>query len=241
MLYPQNNSCRTVFDLSGIWKFKVDPNKIGESENWFEGFESNIDIAVPGSWNEMLEEEGLLDYNGNGWFLKKAFIPKYFADKEIWLRVGSADFYSKLWINGKYVGENNGGFLPFEFNITDFIRIGKETTIVLLVNNELNYETIPQGITAEDYEEEGRLREETYPPARFDFSPNGGIHRPVKLYCTPKSYIDKIKVDTKVLPEQKGKAIICVDFINAGNKNCHVKIIGSNSALEQNCTINKGS
>ncbi len=113
MLYPQNNSCRTVFDLSGIWKFKVDPNKIGESENWFEGFESNIDIAVPGSWNEMLEEEGLLDYNGNGWFLTKAFIPKYFADKEIWLRIGSADFYSKLWINGKYVGENNGGLSTF--------------------------------------------------------------------------------------------------------------------------------
>ncbi len=81
--------------------------------------------------------------------------------------------------------------------------------------------------------EEGRLREETYPPARFDFSPNGGIHRPVKLYCTPKSYIDKIKVDTKVLADQKGKAIIRVDVVNSENKNCHIKIIGNNSELEQ--------
>ena len=87
MLYPQNNSSRSVFDLSGIWKFKVDPKNIGESEKWFNGFETDIDIAVPGSWNEMLEEEGLLDYNGNGWFQTKAFIPIHFSGKEIWLRI----------------------------------------------------------------------------------------------------------------------------------------------------------
>ncbi len=49
-------------------------------------------------------------------------------------------------------------YLPFEFNITEFIRIGKEATIVLLVNNELNHETIPQGITAEDYERRGKIK-----------------------------------------------------------------------------------
>ena len=241
MLYPQNNTSRSVFDLSGIWKFKVDPKNIGESEKWFNGFETDLDIAVPGSWNEMLEEEGLLDYSGNGWFQTKAFIPIHFNDKEIWLRVGSADFYSKLWINGKYIGENSGGYLPFEFNISDFVTPNKEATIVVLVNNELTNETIPQGITAEEYENEGRLREETYPPARFDFSPNGGIHRPVKLHCTPKSYIDKVKVDTKVLANQKGKAIIKVNAINSENKNCQIKISGNNSKFEKNAIIVNGS
>ena len=241
MLYPLNNSCRSVIDLSGIWKFKVDPTNIGESEKWYEGFETNVDIAVPGSWNEMLEEEGLLDYNGNGWFLTKAFIPKYFSDKEIWLRVGSADFHSKLWVNGKYVGENIGGYLPFEFNISEFVAPGSKATIVILVNNELTNETIPQGISAEEYEEEGRLREETYPPARFDFSPNGGIHRPVKLHCTPKSYIDKVKVDTKVLPDQKGKAIVSVSAIDSENKICQIKIIGNKLVEEKDILINNES
>jgi beta-glucuronidase len=237
MLFPQNNLCRSVFDLSGIWKFKVDSDKIGEQEKWFEGFESKLDIAVPGSWNEMLEEEGLLDYNGNGWFMTVAHIPKHFYDQEIWLRVGSADFNSKLWVNGNYVGENNGGYLPFEFNISKFVESGKDAKIVILVNNELTYETIPQGITAEDYELEGRLREETYPPARFDFSPNGGIHRPVKLHCTPKSYIDKVKVDTKVLADQQGKAKVKIKAINSNQKNCQITIEGNKSIFQENVEI----
>lgn len=215
MLYPQNNKCRSVVDISGIWKFKIDPTKIGEKENWYNGFDSSVDIAVPGSWNEMLEEEGLLDYTGNGWFLTRTFIPKHFEEKEIWLRIGSADFHSKLWINGNYIGDNNRGYLPFEFNITDYVEPGSEALVVVLVNNELNNETIPQGISVEDYEREGRLREETYPSARFDFSPNGGIHRPVKLHCTANQYIDKVKVDTFVLPDKKGKAVIKVNSVNS--------------------------
>jgi len=235
MLFPQNNKFRSMFDLSGIWKFKIDPDKIGEDEKWFNGFYSELDIAVPGSWNEMLEEDGLLDYNGNGWFSTETFIPNYFVNKLTWLRIGSADFFLKLWINGKFVGQNSGGYLPFEFNISDFITVGETARIVILVNNELSKETIPQGITAEEYENEGRLREETYPPARFDFSPNGGIHRPVKLHCTPNQYIDKIKVDTIVLDEQKGKATLVITAHNSDNLNCTASISGNNDSF--NCDV----
>jgi len=241
MLYPQNNKCRSVVDISGIWKFKVDPDKKGESEGWFNGFDSESDIAVPGSWNEMLEEEGLLDYSGDGWFLTKTFIPLYFNEKEIWLRIGSADFHSKLWINGNYIGENNGGYLPFEFNISKFANPGEDVVLVILVNNELTNETIPQGITAEEYEQEGRLREETYPPARFDFSPNGGIHRPVKLHSTSKNFIDKVKIDTKVLSDQKGKAIIKVDAINSDGYNCKLTLTGNETELVKTSDVENGN
>ena len=176
MLYPIQNNFRDIIDISGLWKFKADPLKIGEKGKWFEGFESDCDIAVPGSWNEQLEENNLLYFVGSAWYSKKVFIPKYFGSKRIHLRIGSADYNSKVWVNGKYIGENKFGFLPFEFEISDFTELGTESEIVILVNNELSYETIPQGIFAEDYQSENRLREETTPPARFDFTPCGGIH-----------------------------------------------------------------
>ncbi len=47
--------------------------------------------------------------------------------------------------------------------------------------------------------QENRIREETNPPARFDFSPFGGIHRPVQLVTTPTVFINKISVDTKII------------------------------------------
>lgn len=204
MLYPIQNKFRTLLDISGVWKFKIDPEKKGESENWFRGFESEHDIAVPGSWNEQLEEIGLLHYVGSAWFSKKVFIPEIHKGKKYWLRIGSSDYNTKVWINGKLVGENNFGFLPFKFEITDFVEPGSEAEIIINVNNVLSCETIPQGILSENYHNENRIREETNPPARFDFSPFGGIHRPVQLVSTPEIFISQIRVDTKIKSSKTG-------------------------------------
>jgi beta-glucuronidase len=204
MLYPVQNKFRDVIDLSGLWKFKIDPEKSGENKNWFNGFESKHELAVPGSWNEQLEEIGLLHYVGSAWLSKKVFIPEFLKKKRFWLRIGSSDYNTKVWINGNFLGENNFGFLPFEFEISEFVEPGNEAEIVLLLNNELSCETIPQGISSEDFHKENRIREETNPPTRFDFSPFGGIHRPVKLITTPNIFIKQLRIDTKVLSAEKG-------------------------------------
>ena len=204
MLYPQTNKNRTTLDISGIWKFKVDPEEVGETKEWFRGLDTDIEIAVPGSWNEQLEELGLLHYVGIGWYGTTICIPSESSGRRIWLRVGSADYSTKVWVNGTFVGNNGRGFLPFEFEITPFVIAGEDALIVLSVDCRLTNETIPQGILTQDYTDEKRLREETFPPARFDFSPFGGIHRPVRLYTTPVSYIHDVKVDTAILPGKKG-------------------------------------
>lgn len=205
MLYPIRNEFRSYIDLSGFWKFKVDKDNSGENNKWFQGFESDHEIAVPGSWNEQLEELDLLNYSGTAWYELKFFVPSEYAGKRIVLRFGSVDYNSKVWINGILLGENRQGFLPFEFDVTDVIQPGHEALMVVKVNNELTDESIPQGIKAEYYMEEKRLRDETFPPSRFDFSPFGGIHRPVKLYTTPVHFISSVRIDTKFLGNGKAK------------------------------------
>ncbi len=212
MLTPKRNNKRNKYDISGIWKFKVDYEKVGIKNGWQSGFESDINIAVPASWNEQLEAEDLMHYSGSAWYSTKFFIPDDFQDKRIWIRIGSADYYSKLWINGKQVGENSGGFLPSDYEITGKVDLGQDNTLVLLINNELNSDTIPQGITQEEYDEEGRMREETFPAARFDFSPYGGIHRPVYLYTTPIQYLKDVTVKTTLHSSQEGKVKLHLDF-----------------------------
>lgn len=212
MLYPIVNYFRNIIDLSGIWNFKIDTEKIGEKKKWFNGFETDITIAVPGSWNEQLEELGLLHYSGNAWYSKKFFVPIEYKNKKIFIRIGSVDYNAKIWINGKLVGENRIGFLPIEFDITNFISTGNEALIVILVNNELTNESIPQGITPKLFREEKRLREETNPPTRFDFSPYGGIHRTVQLVSKPTFFIKSIKVDTKI--SGNNGVVDCEVFVN---------------------------
>jgi len=214
MLYPVRNKYRQIIDLSGIWKIKIDYNETGEKEKFYEGFESDLEIAIPGSWNEQLDEIGLLNYIGTVWFYKKVFIPEDFYNKTIWLRIGSADYNSKIWINGYYIGQNQIGFLPFVFDISHYIVLGEFANIVISVNNKLNENSIPQGITSENYLKENRLREETYPPTRFDFFPFGGIHRPVLIYTTPKRYIRNIRFETKITGTNTASAKIKITTQN---------------------------
>lgn len=204
MLYPQINKHRSVLDLSGLWKFRPDPDDVGEQERWFDRLKTDVDIAVPGSWNEQLEELGLLHYCGSAWYETSLEIPLEFSGRRIWLRIGSADYSSRVWINGILVGENGFGFLPFEFDISPQASPGETVRITIRVDNRLSDESIPQGVLAEYYAIENRLREETNPPARFDFSPFGGIHRPVKLCTTADSHIRDLKVDTSIAAGQRG-------------------------------------
>lgn len=213
MLYPVVNNFRNIIDLSGLWNFKIDPRKIGEKRKWFNGFTTDTTIAVPGSWNEQLEELGLLHYTGNAWYSRKFFLPNESKNKKIFIRIGSIDYNSKIWINGKLVGENKIGFLPIELEITKFVIPGKEALIVILVNNELSIDSIPQGITPKHFREEKRLREETNPPTRFDFSPYGGIHRTIQIVSKPSFHIQKIKVNTKIADNNLG-IIECDVYVN---------------------------
>ena len=239
MLFPVQNKFRNLIDLSGLWQFKVDLANIGETKRWFEEFESESDIAVPGSWNEQLEEAGLLHYVGLVWYRKKFFVPAEWKDTTIFIRFGSADYFSKVWINGNLLGENNLGFLPFEFDITKYVNLGEEAEVVVSLDNHLNDESIPQGITAKHYLDENRLREETFPAARFDFSPFGGLHRPVYIISKPKTHLTSIKVETrisgstgivdvsgKINSEVSGSVLLNIKSKNF-DKNTFVKISGN--------------
>ncbi len=199
MLNLIQNNFRAKLDICGFWDFKVDNDAIGEDEKWYDNFNSDFTIAVPGSWNEQLEAEGLMNFMGDAWYKKEFFVSSEYSNKNIFIKIDSADYHSKIWINGNFIGENLGGFLPIEFDISKCININMVNSIIVKVNNKLNSDTIPQGIESDDYVNENRIREETYPPARFDFFPYGGINRPVYIYSTPKEFIKDVKVSTSII------------------------------------------
>ncbi len=198
MLYPQNNRCRTVFDLSGFWEMKADPDNEGIKKDWINGFESDAFVGIPGSWNEQLAEIGLMNYIGKIWFQTTFLIPEIFSGRRSYLRVGSADFCAKVWINGKFAGEHIGGYLPFELNITDLANENRENLLVICVDNTLTYNSIPQRISAEDYKAFNRERDQTYPLTAFDFFIYGGIQRPVKLLSFNDLHLNNVKIETFV-------------------------------------------
>jgi len=198
MLYPQMNRCRTIIDLCGFWEIKIEEEKNGIDENWHQGFEADAIIGIPGSWNEQLSELGLMDYKGKIWYQCTFFIPASSEDNCCLLHFGSADFFAEVWLNGNSLGKHSGGYLPFEFDLKGKIREGEENLLIVSIDNILTYETIPQGIRAEDFNTFNKLREQNYPITVFDFLNYGGINRPVKLIVQNTCHLESIITDTNI-------------------------------------------
>lgn len=195
MLYPKMNGFREVIDLSGFFDFKLDPDNVGEEKNWQKGVESSRSIGIPGSWNEQFIDTR--DYLGPTWHFKKFYVPSSWKEKLVWFRIGAANYYAKVWINGEFIGEHEGGYLPFQFEVTDKVRFGKENFLSVKVDNQLSPERVPPGNIPEE-EHPRSVRQRSYPDVNFDFFPYGGIHRPVYLFCTPLDYIEDIAVTTSI-------------------------------------------
>ena len=199
MLYPIENEIRQVKSLDGIWRFKKD-NKMeqGFEEKWYEkpltGFS---DMPVPASYNDITTDKELRDHVGWVWYETDAVIPRsWMKDQRIVIRFGSVTQHAVVYLNGEEIARHKGGFLPFEADITDKVHEGKNR-LTVAVSNLLDWSCIPSG----EYKfvknwlyPEGHWEQEYF----FDFFNYSGIHRPVRLYTTPLSYVSDVTVKTTI-------------------------------------------
>jgi beta-glucuronidase len=191
MLYPVQNAIRNTLDLSGIWDFRTDPEGVGARDGWFNGLEQARPIAVPGSWNEQYED--IFNYTDLSWYFRRTYVPTSWQGQRVFIRVGSANYYAAVYVNGAQVGEHEGGHLPFAFEIGEHIRWGEENVIAISVENTLKPTRVPAGNMASPF---GPMA--SFPPTTYDFFPFAGLHRPVVLYSVPQTYIADITVITEV-------------------------------------------
>lgn len=86
-----------------------------------------------------------------GWYRRAIRIPAHPAwqGKRIILTIGAADFFTEAWCNGQPLGRHEGGYDPFEFDLTDALRPGPDGqlagTIVLRVEDPMNNVEQPVG------------------------------------------------------------------------------------------------
>lgn len=179
--------------LDGFWDFCADPQNIGESEGWFERPRRKTQLAVPASWNEQQEE--LFKFCGKGWYSCSVFIPGEWREKRVLMRIGAAHYRTKVWLNGSFLGENEGGSLPFEFELGNELSFNADNLLVICVDGSLDPWGLPPALLEEGEERVGFYNQD--PPVTYDFFPFSGIHRSVWLYTTEKTYIKQIEVKTE--------------------------------------------
>lgn len=118
--YPRPQFVRNNWtNLNGEWDFTLDDEKIGEQKEFFKIFPKDKKIIVPYTYETKMSGINDQSVHENIWYFKNVDI-KEINNKYI-LHFEGSDFITKLWINGKYVGMNIGGYHRFSFDITKFL------------------------------------------------------------------------------------------------------------------------
>lgn len=174
----QNTDARTHHSLNGQWSVIVDPFDVGDKRQFYNdasqgapselleyNFDSARKLSVPGDWNT--QGDDLFYYEGTVWYQRDLNLDKQ-EDKTYLLYFGAVNYLASVYLNGELVGQHEGGFTPFQFDVTDDLSDG-HNTVVVKVNNRREADYIPTMST--------------------DWWNYGGITRPVKLIELENRYI----------------------------------------------------
>ena len=191
LLYPHESATRSVRDLSGMWRFQMDPTDQGETQRWFAaGLPRPRPIPVPCSWNDLFDDAR--DYFGTAWYETEFHLDPAWKGRRLHLRFGSAVYRAKVWLNGEYLGEHVGGHLPFAFDVTGLAHDGQPNRLSVSVENKPLLDRVP---SVPDMRT-ARMYQVDFPQTAYDFFPYCGLHRPVVLFTTPDVHLQDITVTT---------------------------------------------
>ncbi|KAL4914496.1 glycosyl hydrolases family 2, TIM barrel domain-containing protein [Aspergillus aurantiobrunneus] len=188
-LKPQQTATRDLISLDGLWKFAIaDGNSTATP--WTAPLPKGLECPVPASYNDIFVDRRIHDHVGWVYYQREVTVPRGWSQERYLVRIEAATHQGRVYVNDELVAEHEGGYTPFEADITPLVSAGEKFRLTIAVNNELTHETIPPG-SIEVTEFTGR-RVQNY---QHDFYNYAGLARSVWLYSVPREqYIQDIVV-----------------------------------------------
>src|ERR1700730_12540942 len=183
-----NIKARQTTSLDGQWQAIVDPYDVGaldyraqplkgnhafyknykpqsDSELVEYDFDTSGQLQVPGDWNTQRQE--LLFYEGTVWY-ERSFDYAKSPKTRLFVHFGACNYFAAVYLNGEELGEHEGGFTPFDFEITERIK-PRGNFLVVTIDNTRGNDQVPTTYT--------------------DWWNYGGITRPVTLVEVPETFV----------------------------------------------------
>ncbi len=181
------------------WRILPDKQNVGEKELWYQVFPSQAqEVSLP-------YDAG--DDGSTTWFFHK-FTPDLNLEpgQRVIAAFEGCQYYAKIWLNGNYIGDHEGSYGKFSFDVTDFVREDQPNLLAIRLFTANDGSTIrgesddalPQGPTA------GQI-----------------MQMPVYLSVVPQIAIADIYVDTQY---ENGNVNVQVIVDNPGNDTVKVDI-----------------
>lgn len=188
---------RSVTSLNGDWHYLVDqpparalyapdgkvrdngygmnthPNISSGPHNDEYDFATAPTLKVPGDWNT--QDPTLFRFEGVVWYQRDFdFQPR--PDTRTFLHIGAANYKSFVWVNQKRICDHEGGFTPFDCEVTAALKPGSNF-VVIAVDSTRQVDGIPS--------------------VGIDWMNYGGLTRDVSLVTVPTQFIDDYEVQLK--------------------------------------------
>ena len=205
--FMNNVEGRKSVSLNGKWQYIVDWYNRGTGMGIYKdkkavkptefieyAFTGQQVLNVPGDWNS--QDPHLFYYEGNVWY-KKEFNFKTESGKRYFLYFGAVNYQTDVYLNGKLLGSHEGGFTPFQFEVTDSIKNGINKLIVK-VNSQ--------------------RQEDAIPAMNYDWWNYGGITRDVSIIETPEYFIKDYFIQLNKGSFNEMKAWVKIEGIDKAKK-----------------------
>ena len=181
-----NTDGRKTISLDGQWQAIVDPYESGfydyryqpSANGFFKNakpksksdlieydFDNSASLKVPGDWNT--QKDQLFFYEGTIWY-KKSFDYQQRPNTRLFVYFGAANYQADVYLNGQKLGQHEGGFTPFNFEVTNLVK-GTDNFLIVKVDNKRRRDAVPTLMT--------------------DWWNYGGLTRGVKLIETPTTFV----------------------------------------------------
>lgn len=170
---------RRLESLDGTWRFTPDVFEEGLRQHWYrldgdasrrtEPWDGDPDsgyaMPVPSCWN--LARPEWKHFEGSAWYSRRFNHRAGAAGERVFLRVGAANYDTKVFLNGRFLGNHVGGSTPFFVELTG--RLTARNRLDLCVNNARSRDRVPMH--------------------HFDWFNYGGVYREVALLRVPPVFI----------------------------------------------------
>jgi beta-glucuronidase len=173
--------------LNGLWQFRIDPDKVGQTNAWYKLAAQTSDgwemVTVPHTW-QIAQDSA--EYFGTAWYRRAFEVSQEWSDRNVRIEFEAVFHSASVWVNGIEAGKHlRKGYTAFDLDITRLLHPGPDNLLVVMVNSDFDSGMLPRGHSS-------------------DWTHDGGIYRPVSLLITPRVYIERVDVDAVPDPGNGG-------------------------------------
>ncbi len=208
--YPRPQMVRSKWlNLNGLWDYAITSAAVANAPESHDGqilVPFCVESALSGVKKPVSHDQAL-------WYRRTFEVPSEWKGQRVLLHFGAVDWSADVWVNGTHLGNHQGGYDPFSFDITDALLPDAAQTLVVKVTDPTDQRWQPRG-------------KQVLKPEGIWYTAVTGIWQTVWLEPVPRGYIRGLKI-TPVFDQSE--VVVAADV--TGGKRTRVEVLDGGSLV----------